>query len=341
MVLIMIFLFCLPRFAIGGENSAVQPPLKLNQWFVFASPSSKDKKVYQEFSSAMTNHYNKLDQLFKSNTEKNQNSKNEWQTICHAMRADIQKARLLVANMPKDSDARIEGAEWFRTLMSIVVNLESEGLKTFQSKVKLDKLIVKKKKSLKEQNIHKKNYQKRISHLDELIVFGIDCEKDNNHMKCLKNFKPRNNDNKDYMLALGSACIFATNAGMAVKEYQKDISKLVKKDDPLLFDEEEEYLTACEIKGNNFKNFNNLLLEWKVFYLKRYSEYKKIYHHWYSSHSWIFTDALFKDTKSMKGQKLDKIASECDSVYINLKRKIDNLEDYQFVFPGQMVYPTK
>lgn len=296
----LVVIFLLTSFAIGQENLAVQPPPKLNLWFMMASPNAKDKKVYQEFSNAMPEHYSKLDQLFKSNTGKNENLENEWQMICQAMRTDIQKARIIINNISKGSDARIEGAEWFRTLMSLVVKLESKGMKTFQAKIKLDQLIVEKNKSMKDQKFYKKRYKRNLAFFDERIAYAKEYKNSKNKSEWLQSFKMANG-NLDFKNMIKQSRNFAYNDSVAIKEYEKAFSKAKKEDEALLFNEEEEHLSAWEIKEDNFSNFKNLLSNWKTVYRERLSKAKKVYTHWFSVSSWVFDDTLFRNTQYMKG----------------------------------------
>lgn len=279
MVFVIIFSFCLPGFARGGESCIVKPLPSL-----MSELNSKDKKVYLAFCKTMTGHCEKLDQLFTTDTSKKQNPLKEWMTICNNANIDIAVA--INANNDLESN---EGVEWYNNLKSIFLKFRMAAPTVFSVKVSLDRLISKKKRSLKVQKIYKKIHEKSIAYFDLMIKRAKNFERAYNKNKWLEDFKASNNG-LDFEEVLGNTRKFSYNNMVAAREYRQNIIKEEIKDDPAIFEGGTGQFFILEIKGDNFENFKNLLIDWKRIYIGRHNTYKDLYDHWMTGHSWIHDD---------------------------------------------------
>lgn len=278
MVFVIIFLFTLPKFAMGGEVFSVKPLTSIAKQL-----NSKNRKVYRDFCRTMTKHYDKLDALFKVDTSTKSDPENEWQMICTNVQTDI------IVAINSDIGLKNKGAgKWYATLQNLLVKLKSEGANTFNAKVKLDRLMAKKKKSLQELKTYKDIWEDNVIFFDKKITLA-------------KKYREDRDKNSDSLDELKRAEAFAYNDTIAFKEYGKEIIEARKKDNPSLLYGKEKDLSNWEIKGEEFENFKNLLTGWQAVFVEHHKKYKKLYQAWNLDNSWVFDDTLFRNTNHMKG----------------------------------------
>lgn len=290
---ILIFLFFLPKSAVGSEEFTIYPLGALSD-----NLNIKDRKVYLEFCNTMTEYHSTLNKIYMQNPIK---AKSEWKTVSSLARDDIQSTRYLITKLPKGSVARTESVEWFKSLMNLVNLLESKGSSALYSSTIIDDQLKDTKKSVKDNESTKKEIIDDFLFLMNGLVGHIESfEQVDNKIDWIYTYdkgRPTLDQEFEFLKILGS------NLNEAIRYFRKNNSASLAfhKNASKQYESGLEKLNNWEI-GFEFPNVTKSRLSWQKDLKKKYEEYKNVKATWLKGIEFSKKDSkvLFNDTTHLK-----------------------------------------
>lgn len=319
---IVLCLFSFPVF-VNAEEIKIEPLSSLMLKLDTGKNETSEKKAYRDFCDTMSNRYGKLIELFESDTtiKEKDDLKNEWMTICREARADIKHARVSIIDMVGGTYHE-EGIKWFKLLMKLNVKLETEGLKAFLIKVDISKLIdIKEESLINNKNIKKEN-QKHIDKIDDLIESAnLVLDADNKKM-WLEAYKA-NVNSAGFINVLSDKVPFVYNLSEAA------MKKIIKDKDDTWKDEPENYREkvnsldnwVIEEEEKYFPDLNNIRIFWKSFVRVHFTAYIELHEEWFEDLRWLRENTMLKNSDYMKNWKWHNMGRK----YYNINKKVKEI----------------